>query len=72
MPCVAITFSGEVQMQLNLQFGKTGRRRDTIARSVASFPKFIVPKWPKKLMLAGPSARGSVGANVSAETSSDQ
>ncbi len=59
MPWVAITFSGCVQMQQNLQFGKRRRRRETIARSVASFPKFMLPKLPKKLMLAGLSAAGT-------------
>ena len=53
IPCVAMTFSGPVQMQQNSQFGKRRRRRDTIARSVASLPKFMVPKWPKKLIFVG-------------------
>ena len=53
MPWVEITFSGRVQMQLNLAFGRRRRRRETIASSVASFPEFMLPKWPKKLMLTG-------------------
>ena len=53
IPCVAMTFSGLVQMQQNSQFGKRRRRRDTIARSVASLPKFMVPKWPKRLIFVG-------------------
>jgi hypothetical protein len=40
-------------MQQNSQFGKRRRRRDTIARSVASLPKFPVPKLPKKLIFVG-------------------
>jgi len=48
-----MTFSGPVQMQQNSQFGKRRRSRDTIARSVASLPKFMVPKLPKKLIFVG-------------------
>jgi hypothetical protein len=58
----AITFSGREQMHRKLQSGKRRRRRETIERSVASFPKFVLPKLPKKVMLAGPLAAGCVGS----------
>src|SRR5437762_1890477 len=53
MPYVAAARMGFEQTQENWHSGKTRRRRQRIARRVASLPELNDPKWPKKVIFTG-------------------